>query len=317
MGSQLEVSFGIWTPDEFLAMAGCSYTSCGLSLHMLAHNEEMVEEQVVMIKGSYPEAPRTLKQYVNIRNDLSMNQMSGGQRWDGQPADQFKFLNTAELALRQGPTVAANRIAYKTLKDLLAIADAVVAQRRKDEVRAAVEAAGIRTDGTSAATALDAAAVAAADAEPRDDSSVSLPAWLRPHAPQASAGESGGIRRQRSTTGISASEQLAKKSRRPSASAVHDPAAAAREMQATRSATGTSRGSAGSVVTDLAALGRTAGKTSKTQHKGSQKSGPSAASAAACPPEVKSLNLQNLMVGIGDRRTVNGVRLWFCWLRGG
>jgi hypothetical protein len=249
--------------------------------------------------------------------------MMGMQMRDQQVQDQFGFLGSAEIGRREGILRLANRISYKSHNEIAKMAKDVVDRRKLDETRAELESAGVHTGGEP-----EHALVLAEPAPgPR------LPSWLLPEGDSTAAGagsRSGAQPRAHGKASAGSRAPLgnpvANASRpRPAGLAIPFSAIAGRQQS---SSTPVKRASVGGgslcessiVVQNVGGHGSEKGTKRKNGGGGDTKSVKSrgsvdrqdggtanASSAAGAAEALGTWTYANLMQGIGDKRSVNGV----------
>jgi hypothetical protein len=271
IGSQLQVKYGVYTQDEFLAKFSCGPQSvkAGAQVINLPQNQELKPETVVIVPGDLA-APRVLKYYVDLSCELEED-MLGKQLHEGHAVDKMQWLCDRDLEGRPPPVREAMRQKLISAEGIAMEAEKVQQERKKAQVLAALQRAGVVEDGKETlepATRINASP---------------LPSWLAsaplPAVPKKKVKKADGVQGRAAQQPEQAADGADARSARASNKGVLAVASTATTPLAKRR-----RGSAASTV-----------------------AGGAASVVCAIGGEPGNFTVQDLLRGIGDKRAVNGV----------
>jgi hypothetical protein len=303
-----------WIPEK-IAVASTASANVLTANPSREFIEELAQEWVVLIKGATPLTPRRLVLYFDQGSVMSLDMLGGRQFRDKQVPDQFTFMTKAEIATRDGPKVCSTRGQFKTVTEIMSVAEGVVKERKQAESLRELHAAGITADVSG-----DGGGSSSAAGSSTIGGSAALPPWLR--GDMASAAPPPSSRR----TSKAASAAAARPPKAFVPPPHHAPTSAPPSIAvAVSEPKGTSIvGGGGSERKGLSpspivfttvpqprdkAAGDSAsmvsGKSGKTA--GARSSHELGAPASGSAVGTPVLSIEDLMAGIGDKRAVNGV----------
>ncbi len=169
IGGRLEVYYGLYTIDDFLARFRCSSDSASVKGQVCTFlNQENVKETCVAVIGDRS-APRVYVRYTDCSNELEEDMMPMQLR-SGQGTDKFSWLVGEEVKFRGPVLLEANRLKYKSYPELKIICEQIEVVRRKQEVHDALHGAGAGTPRGSAQEAAQGVQPAVSE----------FPSWMAP-----------------------------------------------------------------------------------------------------------------------------------------
>jgi hypothetical protein len=270
-------------------------------------NEDMVSEDVICIKGYSSKAPRILRQFIELDNHMGQDFVTRQLR-DGQLNDQWRFLGNAEVASRTGPRISSERKDHLSISAYEEIAKEVKAERDKVAAAAELARAGFKPAAEAPAAPAPPPSVEAARALPDWLNVPEAPAGKRPKRapagagpPAAAAGAASAAPPLRRGTSQADLLRVAVPDAPPASSASTSSRSKRKDLSSGASLVSLNLNE--SQVEKKARRGSTGSVASDTT---TSRPGAAASSSQASAAGVQ-LNITDLLNGVGDKRTVNGV----------